>query len=207
MGTIYPISKPKVNTCTKQQHEQRHRTRKKCKSRYNGAMENDRTHEMSDVRPYLLRHGMAWIEEQGLTPHLAINPTPEWLREHRIPVFVLRDGQLILNISEEATNLFSIDGDAIRTQVMMPNGVTELVIPHGLIDAIFAMENGMGMEIPTTLPGRGTNAQPPAMGAQPGLTVVTGNPEGGKPTMNGGDHGPEDGPKPPRRTGHLTLVK
>ena len=67
---------------------------------------------MTDRKPYLLRAIYQWIVDNDCTPHLVIAaPGAGWV--HGVPLHLLQEEMLVLNISPTATANLSIDNDSV----------------------------------------------------------------------------------------------
>lgn len=52
------------------------------------------------TKPYMLRAIHEWCMDSGFTPYIAVQVTPSV----KVPIQFVRDGQIVLNVSYEATN-------------------------------------------------------------------------------------------------------
>ncbi len=136
----------------------------------------------SSTKPYLIRAIYEWCTDNGFAPYVAVSVDSRT----RVPRAYVKDGQIVLNIGNEATQGLVIGNDDIRFQARF-NGVAQsLVIPIDRVAAIYARENGEGMAFEVT-PAEEGEAAPPA---------ESGAPEGG-----------DEPPTPPAGRPHLTRVK
>ncbi len=95
----------------------------------------------TSTKPYLIRALHEWAEDNGYTPHIVVQVD----ENTRVPAGFVRDGQITLNVSSEATNKLVISNDSIDFQARF-GGKTELVyVPIGAVAAIYARETGAGM--------------------------------------------------------------
>ena len=93
------------------------------------------------TKPYLLRAIWEWCVDQGFTPYLAA-----LVDEHtRIPPGYARDGQIVLNLSPDATGQMQMANDFITFQARFGGVAHSLVIPVANVVALYASENGQGM--------------------------------------------------------------
>lgn len=93
------------------------------------------------TKPYLLRAIWEWCVDQGFTPYLAT-----LVDEHtRVPPGYARDGQIVLNLSPDATGQMQMANDFISFQARFGGAAHSLVIPVANVIAIYARENGQGM--------------------------------------------------------------
>ena len=93
------------------------------------------------TKPYLLRAIWEWCVDQGFTPYLAV-----LVDEHtRLPPGYARDGQIVLNLSPDATGQMQMANDFITFQARVGGVAHSLVIPVANVVALYASENGQGM--------------------------------------------------------------
>lgn len=95
----------------------------------------------TSTKPYFIRALYEWCTDNGYTPYITVAVTPRV----RVPQEFVRDGQIVLNISFEATNALSIDNEAISFNARFGGVSREIHIPIGQVQAIYARENGHGM--------------------------------------------------------------
>ena len=93
------------------------------------------------TKPYLLRAIWQWCIDQGFTPYLATLVDDQT----RVPPGYARDGQIVLNLSPDATGHLQMDNDYISFQARFGGAAHSLVIPVANVVAIYARENGQGM--------------------------------------------------------------
>jgi len=98
---------------------------------------------MSEVstKPYLIRAIYEWCVDQGYTPYIAA-----MVDEHtRVPPGTTKDGQIVLNLSPDATHQLDMGNDLIEFQARFGGVAHMLRVPVGNVVAIYARENGHGM--------------------------------------------------------------
>lgn len=145
--------------------------------------------EETSTTPYLLRAIWEWCVDNGYTPYVAVKVDSAT----RVPMEYVRNGEIVLNISPDATRNLKIGNDLIQFSARF-NGVSrEVSVPIAAVAGIFAKENGQGLAFQTSGVG----------GAGPTLVPVGGEDAAGQ---NGGD---DDKPKPPAGGGRpkLQVVK
>ena len=142
---------------------------------------------MSSHRPYLLRALYEWISDNDMTPHLLVDATQEGVR---VPAHTVNEGKVVLNIAARAVGHLNMDNDSVAFTARFGGVSHAVIVPIGAVLAIYARETGQGMALP---PEDGTPGGPDA-------TPMPGSP-------NDDDTPPEDGGEPPRRGGHLRIVK
>jgi stringent starvation protein B len=119
----------------------------------------------SSTTPYLIRAIWEWCGDNGLTPYVAVKVDGST----RVPLEFVRNGEIVLNISADATRNLKIGNDLIQFSARF-NGVSrEVSVPIAAVAGIFAKENGQGMAFHTPtgdtpvvpLPGKKTDAAKP----------------------------------------------
>ena len=108
------------------------------------------------TKPYLLRAIWEWCVDQGFTPYLATLVD----ENTRVPPGYARDGQIVLNLSPDATGQLQMANDFISFQGRFGGVAHSLVIPVANVIAIYARENGQGMAFP--MPEGPTDLEPQA---------------------------------------------
>ena len=144
---------------------------------------------MTSHRPYLLRALYEWIADNGLTPHLLVDATKPGVR---VPAHAVKDGRIVLNIAERAVAQLQMDNDDVRFSARFGGVSHAVIVPIDAVLAIYARENGQGMELPPDIAAQGS--------APPAETL----PEGDDTPP---DDEPPGGEPPPKRGGHLRIVK
>lgn len=96
---------------------------------------------LPSTRPYLLRGIYEWCTDNGFTPYIAVAVDERTVvpREH------VRDGQIVLNVSAEATSRLVIGNEMITFVARFGGAARELSVPMDRVAAIYARENGAGM--------------------------------------------------------------
>ncbi len=153
------------------------------------------------TKPYLLRAIWEWCVDQGFTPYLAA-----LVDEHtRLPPGYARDGQIVLNLSPDATGQMQMANDFITFQARFGGVAHSLVIPVANVVALYASENGQGMAFEPELEaknGEGTDLEVEQQDVSAAELVVV--EEMGDPTVPARD---EAGKSRRPRPSHLTIVK
>jgi len=152
----------------------------------------DTTPAMTSHRPYLLRALYEWIADNGLTPHLLVDATRPGVR---VPAHAVKDGRIVLNIAGRAVAHLQMDNDDVRFSARFGGVSHAVIVPIEAVVAIYARENGQGMELPPEIAAQ--DASQPAQSLEPGSASDDSSPE---------DEPPRSEP-PPRRGGHLRIVK
>ena len=128
------------------------------------------------TRPYLIRAIHEWCTDSGLTPYLSVKVDAQT----RVPAEYVKDGEIVLNISPDATHRLTIGEDVVQFSARF-NGVSrECSVPIGAVVGIFARENSQGLFFPPE-PSAAAVEQPapdaapptaPSGGGRPKLQVV-----------------------------------
>lgn len=100
--------------------------------------------ESSSTRPYLLRALYEWCTDNGFTPYVAVavDGTVQVPREY------VKDGEIVLNISYDATSGLQIGNEFIEFKARFAGIPRDIMVPIGRVMAIYARENGQGMAFP-----------------------------------------------------------
>ena len=99
----------------------------------------------SSQKPYLINALYEWCEDNGFTPHVVINVDKNTI----VPMNYVEDNQLVLNIASNATKNLDIDKEWITFMATFGGVIYDIAIPITNIIAIFAKENGQGMQFET----------------------------------------------------------
>jgi stringent starvation protein B len=107
-----------------------------------------------------------------LTPFLSVKVDANT----RVPVEYVKNGEIVLNVSYDATHRLTIGNDGIQFSARF-NGVSrECSVPIDAVLGIFARENGQGLFFPAE-----QTAAPAVEGDTPSDTPTT--PNGGRPKL------------------------
>ncbi|MDV2199655.1 ClpXP protease specificity-enhancing factor [Burkholderia pseudomallei] len=93
------------------------------------------------AKPYLLRALYEWCTDNGYTPHIAVRVD----KSTRVPRQFVRDGEIVLNISFEATSQLQMGNEWIEFTARFSGKAHKLEVPVANVLAIYARENGQGM--------------------------------------------------------------
>jgi len=129
------------------------------------------------TKPYLIRAIFEWCSDSGMTPYLSVTVDSET----RVPLEYVKNGEIVLNISPDATHRLTIDEGGVQFSARF-NGVSrECSIPIGAVTGIFARENNQGLFFaaesadPSDSPAETVTPPeptPPAGGGKPKLQIV-----------------------------------
>lgn len=93
-------------------------------------------------RPYILKAYFDWLVDNDLTPYLVVNAD---YPEVKVPMEYVKDGQIVLNLSLNATGNLQLTQDFIQFNARFRGIVQDIFIPMGAALAIYARENGDGV--------------------------------------------------------------
>ena len=100
--------------------------------------------ETTSTRPYMLRALLEWCTDNGLTPHIAVRVD----KSTQVPMEFVRDGQIVLNISYDATSGLLIGNEYVEFKARFGGKPREIMVPVTHVMAIYARETGQGMAFP-----------------------------------------------------------
>lgn len=100
--------------------------------------------QTTSTQPYLIRAWFEWCNDNGLTPYLSVRAD----RTVQVPREFVKDGEIVLNISYDATNALKLGNDYIEFTARFGGVPREIMIPVSRVVAIFARETGQGMGFP-----------------------------------------------------------
>jgi stringent starvation protein B len=132
----------------------------------------------ASTTPYLIRAIWEWCVDNGFTPYVAVKVDAST----RVPMEYVRNGEIVLNISPDATRNLKIGNELIQFSARF-NGVSrEVSVPVAAVGGIFAKENGQGLAFQTpdrsgpTLvsphPGDDGDKPKPTGSGRPNLQIV-----------------------------------
>ncbi|MGF6412656.1 ClpXP protease specificity-enhancing factor [Paraburkholderia sp. MM5482-R1] len=101
------------------------------------------------TKPYLLRALYEWCTDNGYTPHIAVRVD----NQTHVPRQFVRDNEIVLNISFEATSQLQMGNEWIEFNARFSGKSHKIEVPVANILAIYARENGQGMAFPVESAG------------------------------------------------------
>jgi stringent starvation protein B len=160
------------------------------------------------TKPYLLRAIYEWCTDNGYTPHIAVVVDGRT----RVPMQFVKNGEIVLNISFEATSSLKMDNDFINFSARFGGVSRDISVPVDNVIAIYARENGQGMafeaptfsadsEDPDTL--QESVAAEAVIGAVPVLASVPAT----EKTESESTPSPDFDPEPPKKSGKPVLTR
>lgn len=93
-------------------------------------------------RPYLIRAMHEWMGDNSHTPHIVVDASVNGVsvpREH------VKDGKIILNISESAAHNLKLTNDAVSFRARFSGVAFDVWVPMQSVLGIYARETGQGM--------------------------------------------------------------
>ncbi|MDO8451221.1 MAG: ClpXP protease specificity-enhancing factor [Rhodoferax sp.] len=104
--------------------------------------------DATSTRPYLIRALYEWCTDNGFTPYVAVAVDDSV----QVPREYVKDGEIVLNISLDATSSLKLGNDFIEFKARFAGTAREIMVPVSQVSAIYARENGQGMVFPLGLP-------------------------------------------------------
>ncbi len=98
----------------------------------------------TSTKPYLLRALYEWCTDNGHTPHIAVYVD----QRTRVPKAFVKNDEIILNISMQATQQLQMGNDWIEFNARFSGRSHKVEVPVANVLAIYALENGQGMAFP-----------------------------------------------------------
>jgi stringent starvation protein B len=93
-------------------------------------------------RPYLIRAMREWMTDNGNTPHVVIDVSVDGVT---VPEEHIKDGKIILNISESAAHNLKLTNDAASFRARFGGVPFDVWVPMRSVLGIYARETGQGM--------------------------------------------------------------
>ena len=143
--------------------------------------------ESHSTRPYLIRGLYEWCTDNGFTPFIAVLVDDSV----RVPNEFVKDGEIVLNISFDATSALKLGNDYIEFKGRFGGVARDILVPMDRVLAIYAKENGQGMAFPLLASSASPTSTAPVEQPSAALTTVTSdksdtpNPEGPRPGGGG----------------------
>lgn len=129
---------------------------------------------ITSSKPYLIRAIYDWLVDNGFTPYLLVDATAPHVA---VPQEHVNDGKIILNISPSACRGLHLENDRIVFTARFSGVTKQIFIKPAAVLAIYAEENGRGMEFelevddtPPSPPDLPTDSQ--GSRARPSLKLV-----------------------------------
>ena len=127
---------------------------------------------MTSNKPYLIRAIYDWIIDNNLTPYLLVSAD---YPEVQLPSDYVKEGRIVLNISPQACRGLHLNNDRIVFTARFGGMAEQIVVFPAAVLAIYAKENGAGMEFtleePTSNPAAAVDSAPQSK-KRPHLSLV-----------------------------------
>ncbi|MBC7918360.1 MAG: ClpXP protease specificity-enhancing factor [Rhodoferax sp.] len=107
------------------------------------------------TRPYLIRALYEWCTDHGFTPFIAVLVD----ESVRVPMEYVKDGEIVLNISFDATSALKLGNEFIEFKGRFGGVARDIVVPVSRVLAIYSRENGQGMAFPMLASGSAVHAE------------------------------------------------
>lgn len=96
------------------------------------------------TKPYLIRALHQWCSDCGFTPYIVVAMG----EDVHVPMEYVKDDQIVLNISYDATSGLVIDSDYVMFKGRFGGVARDISFPVAFVTALYAKENGQGMGFP-----------------------------------------------------------
>ena len=157
--------------------------------------------DSTSTRPYLIRALYEWCTDNGFTPYVAVLVD----ETVRVPREYVKNGEIVLNISFDATSSLKLGNDFIEFKARFAGTAREIMIPMTRVIAIYARENGQGMAFPapvsaaldkTESPSESVGVEGPLMGVSNVVQLVSLEGDEGNADSDSIPPKPPAGPRP-----------
>jgi stringent starvation protein B len=99
--------------------------------------------DMTSNKPYLIRAIYDWIVDNDLTPYVLVKATYPGIQ---VPQEYVTGGRIVLNISPKACRGLHLENDRIVFTARFSGESMQIFVVPAAVLAIYAKENGQGME-------------------------------------------------------------
>jgi len=96
------------------------------------------------MRPYLIRALHEWCIDNSFTPYIVVTVNDNV----QVPREYVKDGQIVLNLSFDATSSLQLGNDYIEFKARFAGAARQIMVPVEQVSAIYARENGQGLVFP-----------------------------------------------------------
>ena len=100
------------------------------------------TNPSRSKRPYLIRAMHEWMGDNMHTPHIVVDTSFDGVA---VPPEHIKDGKIILNISESAAHNLKLTNDAVSFRARFGGVPFDVWAPIRSVLGIYARETGQGM--------------------------------------------------------------
>ena len=164
----------------------------------------------TSTKPYLLRALYEWCTDNGYTPYIVVVVDGGT----RVPMEFVKNGEIVLNISFDATSHLKIDNDFVHFRARFGGVSRDIEVPIDNVSAIYARENGQGMAFDVQRDAAAKAAKTSASKeaaasnqlAPAGPNQLSSVPVSEAPAPRSGQADDEE-PEPPKKGGRPTLTR
>ena len=96
---------------------------------------------MNTTKPYLIRAIYEWCVDNQYTPYIAVSVNSNT----QVPMEYVENGELILNISQNAANDLVMSNDYIQFMARFDGVPRKMQVPMNAVKGIFAKEVNQGL--------------------------------------------------------------
>ena len=132
---------------------------------------------MTVIRPYLVRALHEWIVDNDLTPHVIVDAR---VPGTEVPAQYIQDGHIVLNLNPSAVQDLVMGNEWISFKARFSGKVAGVRLPIHAVLAIYAKENGQGMNFSEESTD-GETTPPPTPPSPPGPSAPQARP--GRPFL------------------------
>ncbi|MFQ5609199.1 MAG: ClpXP protease specificity-enhancing factor [Woeseiaceae bacterium] len=100
------------------------------------------TNTSRSKRPYLIRAMNEWMRDNRHTPHIVVDTSVDGVL---VPEEHIKDGKIILNVSESAAHNLKLTNDAVSFRARFGGVPVDVWVPMRSVLGIYARETGQGM--------------------------------------------------------------
>lgn len=125
------------------------------------------------TKPYLIRAIYEWCSDCGHTPYLTVKVDAQT----RVPQEFVKNGEIILNISHDATNHLTLGNDLIQFSARFGGVSREVSIPIDAVQGIFARETTQGL----LFPGQSISSEETRNSGEKPMTITPSQAESASP--------------------------
>ena len=93
-------------------------------------------------RPYLIRAMHEWMGDNSHTPHIVVDTSVDGVS---VPVEHIKDGKIILNVSDSAAHNLKLTNDAVSFRARFSGAPFDVWVPIQSVLGIYARETSQGM--------------------------------------------------------------
>ncbi len=157
--------------------------------------------DATSTRPYLIRALYEWCTDNGLTPYVAVLVDDSV----QVPREYVKDGEIVLNISFDATSALKLGNDFIEFKARFAGTAREILVPISRVIAIYARENGQGMAFPSPVAASQAATGAPTVSGDATVATADAEVKSGPKVLQLAPSDPadatDDAPEPPRPSG------